>query len=269
MQLPFVLTRSRIIMLGAAALVVILLVALFTGVIPGLRPRQGTLPPVKLTVWGVFDSQQVFTDLVNLYRETRSNVDISYRQFDPNTYEADLINALAAGTGPDIFMFQNTWLPKHIDKITAVSSTTLPYVTFRDAFPQVVSEQFAPNQIIYASPLYLDTLALFYNKDMFDKNSIALPPRTWMEFTADVNRLKEVNPTTGEILRAGAAIGGSNQSINRGTDILNLLMLQAGTQMVDSNFLNATLTQTAGNGVQAGLNSLNYYTSFANPSSPS
>lgn len=269
MQMPFVLTRSRVIMLGAVALVVLFIILLFAGVIPGLRLKPGAPASVKLTVWGVFDSRQVFDDLINLYRKAHSNVEISYEQKNPDTYEADLIGALAAGTGPDIFMFQNTWLPKHKDKITPVSTTTLPYATFRAAFPQVVSEQFAPNQIIYASPLYLDTLALFYNKDMFDKNSIPLPPKTWTEFTADVNKLKQINPTTNEILRAGAAIGGSNQSINRGTDILNLLMLQAGTQMVDPGFQNATFAQTAGNGEQAGLNSLNYYSAFANPSSPS
>ena len=257
-------------MLGAAALAVILLIALFTGVIPGLRLKPSAPARLTLTVWGVFDSEQVFTDLANIYRKDRANVEINYRKFeDPNTYESELINALAAGTGPDIFMFQNTWLPKHRDKIVPVSTTTLPYATFRDAFPQVVSEQFAPNQIIYASPLYLDTLALFYNKDIFDKNSIPLPPTTWTEFKADANKLKQLNSSTNEIFKAGAAIGGSNQSINRGTDILNLLMLQSGTQMVDSNFVNATFAQTSPiNGIQAGLNSLNFYTAFANPSSP-
>src|SRR3989344_6499637 len=139
MQMPFVLTRSRIIMLGAAALAVILLIALFTGVIPGLRLKPSAPERLTLTVWGVFDSEQVFTDLVNIYRKDRANVEINYRKFeDPNTYESELINALAAGTGPDIFMFQNTWLPKHRDKIVPVSTTTLPYATFRDAFPQVV-----------------------------------------------------------------------------------------------------------------------------------
>lgn len=266
--MPFTLTRSRLIILGSAALVVVFLALLFMGVIPGLRVRPPSAPPVELVVWGVFDSNQAIDALETSYRDRSSNVQVSYRQFDPSTYETELINALAAGTGPDVFMFQNTWLPKHINKITPVSETQLPYAEFRDAFPQVISEEFAPNKIIYASPLYLDTLAMFYNKDTFDKKGIAVPPKTWTEFTSAVQKLKEVNTQTSDIIKAGASIGGSNQSINRGTDLLTLIMLQSGAQMVNSGFSGATFAEGVSNSEQPGLDSLNFYTSFANPSSP-
>lgn len=273
--MSFALTKSRIIILSGAAVIVLVLILLFAGVIPGLRTKPAPAPPIKLVVWGVFDGPQVYNTLVNSYKGHSGNVDITYKQFDAATYESDLINALAAGTGPDVFMFQNTWLPKHIDKIVpAVESSdpkvigALPFAEFSKAFPQVISENFAPNRIIYASPLYLDTLAMFYNKDIFDKNGIALPPKNWTEFQEVVKKIREVNPKTNQVLKAGATIGGSNRSINRGTDLLGLLMLQSGTQMVDKNFTTAAFAGTTGDNKNPGLDALNFYTSFANPSSP-
>ena len=66
----------------------------------------------------------------------------------------------------------------------------------------------------------------------------------------------------GRIQKPAAAIGGTNKSINRGTDLLNLLMLQTGTKMVEDDFSRASFDSPE------GLEALNFYTNFANPSSP-
>lgn len=276
MTMPFVLTKARIIILGSLALVVVFIILLLAGVIPGLRRNSTPSASVSLTVWGVYDDRRVFDDTATRYRSSRSNVEITYRQFDPNTYETELINALAAGTGPDIFMFQNTWLPKHMDKIVPAPDdpvTKKPLIaTFSDpdmGFPQVVLQDFAPGGVVYASPLYVDTLAMFYNKDTFDKFGIALPPKNWTEFQEIAKKLREIDTKTNQISKAGAAIGGSNKSINRATDLLSLIMLQSGTQMAPpTDFSRATFAQGASGDKQPGLDSLNFYTQFANPASP-
>lgn len=265
--MPFVLTRNRIIILGIAALILVFFILVFLGLIPGLRLGTQRAPQLTLTVWGVFDTNRAWDTIAIEYRKLRPNVEIRYKEMNPETYEADLLDALAAGNGPDVFMFHNTWLPKHINKITPLAESQFPFVTFRDSFPQVIVQDFAPEGIIYASPLYLDTLAMFYNKDVFDRKKVVQPPKTWTEFQNAVTKLRELNPSTNEIIRAGAAIGGSNRSINRATDLLNLLMLQSGTEMVNENFTDARFAQSSDN-KNPGLSSLEFYTQFANPSSP-
>jgi len=37
----------------------------------------------------------------------------------------------------------------------------------------------------YASPLSINTLALFYNRDLLNEAGIVLPPVTWEEFVND------------------------------------------------------------------------------------
>ena len=131
----------------------------------------------------------------------------------------------------------------------------------RHIFAAVVEQDFAPDGTIFALPLYIDTLALFYNQDVFDNKSISLPPTTWKDFENIVPRLRVLDKL-GRIEKPAAAIGGTNKSINRATDLLNLVMLQSGTKMVADDFSQAAFNS------DEGRESLNFYTKFANPTNP-
>jgi multiple sugar transport system substrate-binding protein len=105
-------------------------------------------------------------------------------------------------------------------------------------------------------------LALYYNKDIFDTEGIAQPPSTWTEFNDIVEKLTKFN-SGGEIERAGAAVG-TSRNVNRSTDILALLMLQSGVEMVNDNLTEATFSEPVG-GQNVGEIALQFYTDFANP----
>ena len=259
------LTRNQKIIVGAVGLIVLVFVLIFAGVIPGLRPGTKQRLKADLEFWGVFDSKNTYQTVVDQFQSLYPDVRINYRQFDPQTYESELINAMAASRGPDIFMLHNTWLPKHYDKISPLPSEKLNIAAYGDRlFPKVVKADFTSGDVIYAFPLSVDTLALIYNKDIFDQSGIALAPTTWLEFQNIVPGLRILD-ATGKISRAAAAIGGSEKSVNRATDLLGLLMLQAGVQMTDQDFTRATFSQPLSGGFPAGLNALEFYTRFANP----
>ncbi len=244
------LTRVQIAIGGAVLAVVLFFVLLFLRVIPGLRDSGSNTQLPTIEVWGVFEDSQVLGELKSL-------VPFRFRNFDPATYEADLVNALAAGTGPDVFMIHNTWLPKHFDKLSPIPEKLLPYASFQNIFPEVVRQDFAPNAAVYALPLYIDTLGMLYNKDIFDAKGIALPPKTWSDFSALIPSLRELD-RQGRVVKAAAAIGGSAKSINRATDLLNALMLQSGVAMVSDDFGRATFADR-------GKQAFSFYLSFANP----
>lgn len=250
------MTKRHLTFIGVILLVAIVVAGLF---IIGRR-RENPEATGRIKIWGVFDDIGIFRPLIADFQKSNPNVNVEYTKINPDTYEQDLINALATAQGPDLFMFHNSWLPKHFDKLHPLSESELPMVTFRKLFPSVVEQDFAPDGVIYALPLYIDTLAMFYNKDILDTKGIALPPKTWAEFQNLVPKLRELD-RSGKVITAGAAIGGSERSINRATDILNLLMIQAGAPMVKSDFSAAQFSQQ-------GLQSLNFYTQFASPASP-
>lgn len=251
-------TRRQVILIGAIGITALLL---FVFIYFNIRDGGVRGPEVTLVFWGVEDPPVVIQKLTEGYTATHPGVKIMYQQFDTASYRAELINALAAGKGPDIFMIGNRSLPREKEKLAPVGAEVFPLVKLRDLFPQVVEEDFTSGGEVYALPLSLDTLALFYNKDLFDKAGIVGPPTTWQEFQSDIGLLRTVT-ATGQLDRMAAAIGGSKKTIPHGVDMLSTLMLQNGTQMIDARGTRATFASNP------GLVAFNFYLQFANAGSP-
>lgn len=255
------MTRKQIFIIigGAVAIIIVLLIFGFKSEI---RPQ-----PAHLEIWGVFDEPDVFQGLITDYQKQNKHISIEYKKKSYAEYDQELINALAAGKGPDIWLIHNTWLARYRDKIKEMPIEILPFTVFRNTFVEVVEKDFTEDGKIYALPLYVDTLALFYNKDYLNSAGISLPPETWEELMEDLDKLVKRNQWGG-IDRAGAAIG-TAENINRSTDILALLMLQNGTKMMSDDKKSATFNQSIyleGESYYPGQDALRFYTEFSNPS---
>lgn len=216
-----------------------------------------TEPPLKanLVFWGVFDDSDTFEPLIKDFKKIYPSVTVEYRKKTIDDYENDLINALAEGRGPDIFMIHNSWLAKHKAKLAPMPADLMTVKQYQDTFVEVASFDLMDTDGIYALPLYMDTLALFYNKDFFNNNGITRPPSTWKEFQDIVTALT-AKDDFGNITESGAAIG-TAKNINRSPDILAALMMQEGSAMTDE-------TGQAKFNDKAGQNALRFYTDFAN-----
>ncbi len=259
--------NNKLLLVIAGGLFFVTIIIVFIMV---LGRGGGEQKSVVLEFWGVFDDQSNFKSTIQAYEQANPNVRIVYRNFAFEDYETSLIGALAAGSGPDIWMMHNTWLPKHKDKISPLPQDKQkgddePIMTFRgykDTFVDVAVQELTDGGDIYALPLYIDTLALYYNKDIFDTESVAEPPSDWNEFIDIVEQLTKF-ATDGGIERAGAALG-TSRNVNRSTDILSLLMLQSGVEMVNDDQTLATFSEPV-QGQNVGEIALQFYTDFANP----
>lgn len=158
-------------------------------------------------------------------------------------------------------MINNRWAAKHADKITPMPEGKISVSTFIDLFPQVAEQDFLTSEgQIYGLPLSVDTLALFYNRDIFDRKGAALTPKTWEEFLAIIPRLRTVD-RAGSLTLAAAAIGGNTENISNAPDILELLMLQTGA-LTPNEYPSETIDS------EAGKNTLEFYARFTNPKDP-
>jgi ABC-type glycerol-3-phosphate transport system substrate-binding protein len=217
---------------------------------------------VNLEVWSVFDDSDTYTQLFAEYRKMNPYVgDITYRKLSIDTYKKDLLDAMAAGKGPDLFLARSSWLPEFQDKIVAAPDALIGERAFREAFVDVVGDDFVGQDgKIYGAPLSVDSLALYYNKDLFNAAGITAPPATWEEFVQDAQLLSRVD-SFGNIVQSGAALGTSS-NINRSTDILSALMLQKGVPFWDREKRDVDF------GGEKGVAVLDFYTRFANGTSP-
>ena len=229
----------------------------------------GGVQDAKINFWGAYDTRQDVSEVIKAFEGANSGVKITYTQFAYEDYERALVDALAAGTGPDVFMIHHTWLAGHKNKLSPIPTTSsvkdykfMTPTDFQGQFVEVVNKDLISDGKIYAMPLYVDTLALFYNRDMFNTAGITHPPKSWDEFNEDVKLLTKFD-NSGNIVQAGAAMG-TAKNINRSTDILSALMIQNGTKMNNTTNTAATFTRSVST-VKVGENALQYYTDFANP----
>ena len=245
---------------------------LSTFVFSGCFKQTNPSYKVDLEIWGVFDNSDSLEKITSDYRKLNPHIgEIKYRKFTVDSYNNDLINALASGQGPDIFWIHNTWGPSFQDKIEPAPDWLTTEKEFRDNFVDVVAQDFIFNKKIYAAPLSVDSLALYYNKDIFNSQGITKVPSTWEEFNDDVKKTTKFDQFN-NISQSGAALG-TAYNINRSTDILGLLMLQNGVRMTDDGNSKATFDQVVmtGNGqnFKGGENALDFYTQFARSNSSS
>lgn len=255
---------------GIIAALFLVIIFVILGRASSKKPPTGTTGG-ELIIWGTYDEAKDFTAAFSAFGSGEgAGIKLTYVKKDPVTYENALINALAEGRGPDIFIIHNTWVMKHLRKISPAPPHIISFIDFQDAFPTAVVQDFAISSSTYGIPLYLDTLALYYNKDLFDQAGIVAPPKTWAEFEDDVAKLKRVDSGSGAISRAGAAFGGGAKSINRATDIAMMLMMQYGAKMSDPVSGVATFakrTETFGTQSPAE-EAIGFYTKFSNPATP-
>jgi len=267
--------------------IIILFFAVFIALtLSGCGAPKETSYKVDLEIWGLFDDSDAFSKAIQEYKKRNSRVGaITYKKMPVDSYENDLRDALAIGKGPDIFLIHHTWLAKHLDKLEPAplemgtgNGEKAVFITPRkvqEYFADVVQKDFVNGSNVYALPLSVDSLALYYNKDILNQAGISRPPKTWEEFDSDVQKITKID-SFGNIILAGAAMGVSSDrpenlgggKINRATDILTLLMMQAGTEMFDSERKMAKFSEFSssdtGKDKFPGQMALEYYTKFSN-----
>lgn len=254
------------------------------------KKTQASTKPITLTYWRVFDDSDAFTEIIDKYKRLHPNITIEYRKLRYEEYENELLNAWAEDRGPDMFSIHNTWLRKYQNKITPLpAQITMSYLVekgtvkkevvpelrtvksvsvkdLKNNFADVVASDviFEDGQI-YALPLSVDTLALYYNRDLFNGAGITQAPKYWnKEFQQDIKKLTKQDPKKG-IIQSGVAMGTAS-NIERYSDILSALMMQNGAVMAVGNQISFhTIPATIKTNYNPGLEALRFYCDFANP----
>jgi multiple sugar transport system substrate-binding protein len=239
--------------IGVIALVIAL-------VIFGVGRKDAAPEPVTLEFWGYEDDEEIWQEVITKFQEKNKNFTINYTRFPESTYEEILVNRLAEGRGPDLFLLPNTSAFKHKDKIFALPREFgVSKKDFERAFADIVARDLiGPDGEILGIPLFIDTLALVYNRDILNTAGIAAPPQDWNELADLSARLTKLNPAK-DVVRSGAALG-TFLNIERAFELISSLMLQEGDQIVERGERGVVLGPGA-------ISALRFYTSFADPNS--
>lgn len=279
-------------MLKKIILVIVLLVIISaTGYIlvkayPDFKaPTLSASKPIDVTLefWGLWDNSDSWKEIIKDFQNRntvingrRVNIKINYTKKDYSTYEKDLAGTRESGSSPDIFTINSNWLERYApylfpleqNKVYVEEYGLLTFENILNSFPQETINSWVYSGQVYAIPTYSDSLALYYNTELFEKAGIKNPPKTWKEFKEDIRRLTSIKDDN--ISRAGVAIG-SGKNVNRASDILALLMMQGGAKIIDQDKnldINKEIEVITVDGPEKrnpGMRAIIFYSEFSDP----
>ncbi|MEI7620461.1 MAG: extracellular solute-binding protein [Candidatus Falkowbacteria bacterium] len=251
---------------------------------------QEAMKPLTLNIWGVWDNSEDLTPIIESYKALHPFITINYRKFRYNEYESELLNAFAEDRGPDIFSINNTWVRKYQSKLIPAPAqipmvypviqgsiqkqivpetrvtTSLTPKNVKDFFVDTVYDDVIIDGKLYGLPMSLDTLVMYYNRDLLNNSGVTDIPAYWnRDFQQTVKRLTKQD-LKGNLIQSGVALGGSH-NIERYSDILSVLMMQNGAQMTTNGSVSFQ-SVPVGSKTQdynPGYSALRFYTDFSNP----
>ncbi|MBI5404628.1 MAG: extracellular solute-binding protein [Candidatus Kerfeldbacteria bacterium] len=254
------------------------------------RPVR-TPNPVPLTMWVMSDAT-AYRSIINQFNAVRPYIRVTIEEVPREDYATKLKDAWARGKGPDLFELPASSIGEFAtDFLSPMPAATTVYtyrtkkVLFRSEievsrntiasitapqlqqqFVDVVSDDVLRGGQIYGLPLAIDTLVLYYNRDLLRGANIVAPPTSWLQLTSLVPKLTSTDDQD-KVIQSGIAIG-TGKNVTHSADIMSLLMLQDGVTLngVDGQ-VNLDDSVTA-DGQNLGVNALSFYTSFANPNKP-
>lgn len=267
----------------------VLVAAFFAIALSGCKKQAATDPNAnKIIVWS-FEDEDTWKSVEKEFEKSYKGYELVYqKQTLDDSYENRLLNSILSGQGPDVWSMPNDWVVRHKEKLYPMPQEMIKTgVDLDKDFVPSVKQSVVFDDKIYALAPSVEPLMVYYNprlisdtadnlidatKDKTEKtrinNLLSEIPKTWSDFTESAKLL--TTKENSKIVQSGLALGTSN--IRHSQDILYLMMLQNETKVISDNLKLATFnlpesTSTGTNNVP-GKRAVEFYTSFADPSSP-
>ncbi len=204
--------------------------------------------PINLTYWGLWEDEKFLRPVLAEFQKTHPNIKVTYERKSSTNYRTRLQTQIQAGQGPDIFRIHNSWLPLMAQFISPAPSEIFSVIDYNQTFYPVAADSFIRDNTIYAAPIGVDGLVLFYNEDILKAAGVEVP-KNWKQLVEGAVKMTVVNGTTRQITTAGLSMG-TTGNVDHWSDIVGLLLLQQP---------NVNLTNVASPSV---AEIIKFYTSF-------
>lgn len=241
-------------------------VLIFSGLIKlGNSSNSTNQPQGKVVVWGTFSAPDIFKVFQDATGKNQ-DLSITYVRKNEATYQQDLIESFANGTGPDLFFVTPDMVIKNENYIYKIPYTSYPEKTFRDSFIDGADVYLAKDGAI-GFPVVVDPMVMYYNKDILSNAGISQPPKYWDELF-DLNSTLTNKKNDGTILQSMIALG-RYDNVSHAKDILSTLFLQSGNQMIkrtDTGYVPVINESSSSAGISPAETVLNFFVEFSNPS---
>ncbi len=259
----------QVIILTVFGVFILIGVFVFAGIIPSPKIEKQKELSGNLVVWGTADKDI----MINLIRQhilsKYDELNVKYIQQEADTFENDLIEALASGIGPDIILLPNDLIVRFAGKIEPFPPEKYPERTFRDSFVEEGEFYISPNLGILALPFSIDPMVMYWNRDMFSSGNVVRPPEYWDEFLT-LSPILTKRSDANDIVKSAVAFG-EFQNVTHAKDLLSLLIIQTGNPIIiidPEQGILPTINGLPSRNIPPADEALRFYTDFSDPQKP-
>ena len=159
----------------------LLIVLIFALLISGCGKKSASgSADITFMAWGAPEELAVWQKIADEFHAANPKITVKMDVSDWDSYWTKLDTLFAGGTPPDVFAMDG---PLYLDwQSRDVLLNLQPYIDkasgFLDGFYPQTLQGYKASDGYYGLPRDFQTIALFYNKDMFDAAGVAYPTAT-------------------------------------------------------------------------------------------
>lgn len=223
----------------------------------------------RVVIWGTLPQSNFKSVLQEISNADKAFNAVEYYQVPEEVFDEELVNAIAEGRSPDLVILKSDALVTHRAKLYPIPYETISEREFRDTYVDG-AELFALKEGVYGVPFAIDPMVLYWNRDMFASNGLSQAPSTWESIVSSIVPKLTIRNTDRNVSQSGLAFG-EYRNVEHGKEVLMLLALQSGSQMVteEDKKYEVRLNTSVVEGARAPLEAaVQFYTDFSNVNSP-
>lgn len=259
---PFEL--GLVIIFGLLGLVALLIIANYK---PAAETPSSEVVIGTISIWGTMPQAAVDAALNELKGQDKQYQKVSYRYYSPDTFDTRLTNAVADRTGPDLILVSHEHLVNVRKRIQPVSYDSFPLRDVKNLYADGI-EIFALDDGLYAFPIAIDPLMMYWNRDILATNSFLEAPATW-ESLVNTMFPKIIERDFNRTVQLSVVAMGEYSNVRNAYGVISTLFIQGGSAGVVSNYggeYSIQLQNQVGGGGDPLRNAVDFYTRFSKPS---
>lgn len=257
------MSKFQLAVIGIFTVLIIVSVIIFA------RYKGTEANQIEVVVWGSIST----ADFARIVEQTtlynNKLLKVTYLEKDSNSFDNELVEALATGNGPDLFLLPHDKIVKQRNKIILIPYKSFSERLFKDSFIEGAEIYLDPQGIV-ALPFMVDPLVMYWNRSVFTDARKTEPPKYWDEF---YTLAKDISIKDGALNISRSLVSfGEYKNVTNAKEIIATLMMQAGTP----------IAKREGEVVRVVMNesycpklilppaeaAVNFYTEFSNPVKP-
>lgn len=183
-----------------------------------------------VAIWGTLPEAPMNMVIDSLKTENPGYKDVTYRFVAAEEFNQTFINALADNQSPDLVLISHELLVELRGRLEVTPYQSFPERDFRSYYIEGAGI-FALKDGIYAYPIAVDPLMMYWNRDIFSFNNLLSAPKTWEEVVGETVPELTVRDFNRTITQSAVALGEYN-NIKNAFATISMLLLQGGSALV-------------------------------------